>query len=47
MRLKATFRLQPFLSVTNNVIGLSNGFTHQKKLIAFHKKVAETEFRYK
>ena len=45
-RSKATFRLQPFLSVTYNVIGLSNGLTHQKKLAAFHKNVAETELRY-
>ena len=44
--LKATFRLQPFLSVTYNVLGLSNRLTHQKKLATFHKKVAETELRY-
>ena len=42
----ATFRLQSFLSVTYNVIGLSNVFTHQKKLVVSHKKVAETELRY-
>ena len=43
---KATFRLQSFLSVRYNVIGLSNVFTHQKKLVVSHKKVAETELRY-
>ena len=34
------------LSVTYNVIGLSNVLTHQKKLVVSHKKVAETELRY-